>query len=197
MMRFNVSEINECLRTRRTIFPEQFSDRKVQRELIEIMLENARWAPTHKYTQPWRFKVFYGDGLKKLGDWHSDTYKEITPESKFNERKFLKLKERPLKASAVIAIVMKRDEKESVPEVEEVAAVAAAVQNMYITCSAYGLAGYWGSGGLTYTQEMKDFLGIGEQDKCLGLFHVGYPDVEWPKKTERMERRLVTDWVTE
>jgi len=196
-MRFNVSEINECIRTRRTIFPEQFSDRKVQKELVEVMLENARWAPTHKLTQPWRFKVFYGDGLAKLGEWHANAYKEITPEADFKEMKYRKLLERPGKASAVIAIIMKRDEKEAVPEVEEIASVSAAVQNMYITASAYGLAAYWGSGGLTYTDEMKIFLGIGEKDKCLGLFFVGYPAIDWPKRTDRLERRHVTEWVEE
>ncbi len=196
-MRFNVSEINECIRTRRTIFPEQFSSRKVQKELIEVLLENARWAPTHKLTQPWRFKVFYDEGLEKLGRWHADTYKTITPEADFKEMKYRKLLERPSMASAVIAIIMKRDEKHAVPEVEEIAAVSAAVQNMYITASAYGLATYWGSGGLTYSSEMKEFLGIGEEDRCMGLFFVGYPDIDWPKRTERMERRLVTEWIEE
>lgn len=196
-MRFNVSEINECLRTRRTIFPELFSDRKVHKELIEVMLENARWAPTHKLTQPWRFHVFYDKGLEKLSSWQSETYKELTPEDQFKAVKYRKLKQRPLLASAVIMLVMKRDEAERVPEVEEIAAVSAAVQNMYITASAYGLATYWGSGGLTYTQEMKDFLGLGEKDRCLGQFYIGYPREEWPRKTERMERRAVTEWIEE
>lgn len=196
-MRFNVSEVNDCIRSRRTVVPESFSARKVHRELIEIMLENARWAPTHRLTQPWRFKVFMEEGLKKFGDWHADTYKSITPPEDFKEHKYKKLKERPLLASAVIAIVMHRDEEHSVPEVEEIAATAAAVENMYITCSAYGLGGYWGSGGLTYTQEMKEFLGIGEEDRCLGLFFVGYPEGEWPRQKPRTERRIFTEWITE
>lgn len=196
-MRFNVSEINECIRTRRTIAPEMFSSRKVQRELIEVLLENARWAPTHRYTQPWRFKVFMGEGLKTFANWQSTTFDKITPESPSKAVKVRKLAERPLMASAVIAIIMKRDEKESLPEVEEIAAVAAAVQNMYITCSAYGLAGYWGTGGLTYTEEMKSYLGLGEKDKCMGFFYVGYPEIEWPKRTERMERRLVAEFIEE
>lgn len=194
-MRFNVSEINECIRTRRTISPEKFSSRKVQRELIEVLLENARWAPTHRYTQPWRFKVFMGDGLKTFGDWHSQTFDSLAPESPAKAAKVRKMAERPLKASAVIAIIMKRDPDERVPEIEEVAAVAAAVQNMYITCSAYGLAGYWGSGGLTYSKEMKTFLGLEEADRCMGLFYVGYPDIEWPMRTERMERRLIAEFI--
>ena len=57
-MLFNLSEINELIRSRRTIYPEQFSDRKVHIEQIEVLLNNAQWAPTHGNTQPWRFKVF-------------------------------------------------------------------------------------------------------------------------------------------
>jgi nitroreductase len=196
-MRFNVSEVNECIRTRRTIFPEFFSDRKVHKELIETLLENARWAPTHKLTQPWRFKVFFGKGVETFANWHAESYKKITPPENFKEAVYRKLSERALKASAIIAIVMKRDEKESLPEVEEIAAVSAAVQNMYITSSAYGLAAYWGSGGLTYTQAMKDFLKIGEKDICMGLFMVGYPDIEWPMRTERLSRDEISEWIEE
>jgi nitroreductase len=126
-------------------------------------------------------------------DWN----RAITPPENFKEAVYGKLSERALKASAIIAIVMKRDEKESLPEVEEIAAVSAAVQNMYITSSAYGLAAYWGSGGLTYTQAMKDFLKIGEKDICMGLFMVGYPDVEWPMRTERLSRDEISEWIEE
>ena len=57
-MRYNLSEITELIRNRRTIYPEQFSDRKVHLEQIELILNNAQWAPTHGNTQPWRFVVF-------------------------------------------------------------------------------------------------------------------------------------------
>lgn len=196
-MRFNVSEINECLRTRRSIYPVQFSTRKVHKELIEILIENARWAPTHKLTQPWRFKIFHDAGAVKFGEDHAEMYKTRTPESEFNPVKYRKLKDNGVKSSAVIAIIMRRDPKESVPLEEEIAAVAAAVQNMHITCNAYGLAAYWGSGGCTYTVEMKEYLKLDEKDQCLGFFHVGYPDVEWPRKTPRMQRREIAEWIEE
>ncbi len=196
-MRFNVSEINECIRTRRSIYPVQFSSRKVHKELIENLIENARWAPTHKLTQPWRFKVYYGNGAAKFGQDHAEMYKSRTAESDFKPVKYRKLKDNGERSSAVIAIIMKRDEKLSVPEEEEIAAVAAAVQNMYLTCNAYALAAYWSSGGCTYTSEMKEYLGLSENDKCLGFFHVGYPDIEWPRKTPRKKRNEITEWITE
>ena len=164
--------------------------------MVEVLLDNARWAPTHKMTQPWFFKVFMGEGLKNLSTWQAETYKAITPEADFKQRKFEKLQNRPMKASAVVAICMKRDPKESVPEIEEVAAVSCAVQNMLLTATAYGLGAYWGTGGLTFKPEMKEYLGLDEQDKCLGFLYIGYPENEWPKG-QRRPQEYYTEWVDE
>lgn len=195
-MRFNLSEINELIRERRTIYPEQFSDRKVHKEQIELILNNALWAPTHGNTQPWRFKVFMEDGRQQLSDFLSSTYLKLTPEDQQNDQKLAKLLTRPLKASAVIAVSMERDKTHKIMEIEEIEAVACAIQNMHLTCTAYGLGGFWASPKLIYTKEMNDFLGIGEEDKCLALFYIGYPAEEWPK-AHRKPLEYVTQWITE
>lgn len=195
-MRFNLSEINELIRERRTIYPEQFSDRKVHKEQIELILNNALWAPTHGNTQPWRFKVFMEDGRQQLSDFLSSTYLKLTPEDQQNDQKLAKLLTRPLKASAVIAVCMERDKTHKIMEIEEIEAVACAIQNMHLTCTAYGLGGFWASPKLIYTKEMNNFLGIGEEDKCLALFYIGYPAEEWPK-AHRKPLEYVTQWITE
>ena len=46
-MKYNLSEVTELIKNRRTIYPEQYSSRKVQKDQIEILLNNAIWAPTH------------------------------------------------------------------------------------------------------------------------------------------------------
>ena len=196
VMKYNLSEINEIIRNRRSIYPKHFSKRKVHKEMIETLLENARWAPTHGLTQPWSFKVFMDIGLNKLGKFHADTYKIKTPSNLFSIKKYDKLLSNSKQSSAVIAICMKRQEIEKIPEIEEIAAVACAVQNMHLTATAYGIAAYWGTGGLTYSDEMKVFLGLEVKDKCLGFFYVGYPDIEWPK-SQRQPIEYFTEWVSE
>lgn len=195
-MKYNLSEITEVIQNRRTIYPEAYSKRKVQREMIEKILNNAIWAPTHGMTQPWRFKVFMEDGIKKFADFNAETYKQTTPQDKFNELKYHKFRERPLQSSVVIAICMHRQETGKIPEMEEIEAVACAVQNMHLTCTAYGLGGYWSTGGATYTEEMKKFLKLGEHDRCLGFFYIGYPEGEWPK-SHRKPIEYVTEWIVE
>ncbi len=195
-MRYNLSEITELIRNRRTIYPEQFSTRKVHREQIELMLNNALWAPTHGNTQPWRFQIFTDGGIQTLSSFLGRTYIEQTPKDQQNDMKLAKLVSRPLKSSAVIAIIMERQPEKKILEVEEIEAVACAVQNMHLTATAYGLGGFWSTPKLVYSQAMNDFLGINEDDKCLGLFYVGYPAIEWPK-SHRKPLEYVTKWRTE
>ena len=197
-MRYNLSEITEVIRNRRTIYPEQFSDRKVHREQIELLLNNAIWAPTHGNTQPWRFKVFMEDARKGLSDCLVNTYKEMTPLEDQKEMKIAKMTNRPMKSSAIIAICMERQPSEKISEQDEILAVACAVQNMHLTCTAYGLGGFWATPGVINSQQMKDFLGLGAKDKCLGLFFVGYlsSDIEWPKG-QRKPIEYLTEWKTQ
>lgn len=192
-MKYNLSEISALIKDRRTIHPEFFSERKVQKEQVELILNNAIWAPTHGMTQPWRFKVFMDESRVRLGEFLRDLYVQLTPNEELNEKKIHKLLNRPQLSSVVIAVCMERQASENIPEIEEIEAVACAVQNMYLTATAYGLGSFWASPKLIYTPQTNEFLGIGEKDKCLGLFMIGYPSVEWPKG-QRKPIEYLTEW---
>lgn len=168
-------EVSDLLRSRRSIFPKTYNDRPIDKAIIEEILENANWAPTHKFTEPWRFKVFRGKGLERLSTYLSSWYKENIPEDKYSEKKFEKTRTNPLRSSCVIAICMQRDPAASIPEWEEIAAVACAVQNMYLTCAAHNIGCYWSSPRSIL--EARDFLQLGDGESCLGLFYMGYHDL--------------------
>ncbi|UII33706.1 nitroreductase [Fulvivirga ulvae] len=190
-----IEAVNEIIATRRSIYTNMFSGEQVDDKIIEKMLDNANWAPTHRLTEPWRFIVFKEDGLNKLGDFQGDLYKQRYKDS-FNEETYLKLKNKPLECSHVIAIGMHRDEQQSVPEVEEVCATACAVQNMWLTASAHRVGCYWSTGGVTFYEEAKPFFGLGENDLLLGFLYIGMPKSEkWPAgKRNPVEDKV--KWVT-
>lgn len=167
---------NGLARGRRSVFPDQFdTTRKVDDAIITEILTNAIWAPNHGKTEPWQFTVFSGDGLQQLADFQSELYKkESEAAGNFKEITYGKLKQQPLRASHIIAIGMKRTINKPIPEIEDVEAVACAVQNIYLSVTAYGLGGYWTSGGITYKESAKPFFGLAEQDKLLGFFYIGY-----------------------
>jgi nitroreductase len=177
--------------------PDEFEEGKeIPRNLIEQLLENANWAPTHGMTEPWRFFVFQGEGKRTIGELNAQMYRRNTPTDLFQEAKFKKQISIALKSSHVIAIVMKRQEIERIPEIEEIAAVACAVQNLHLTATAYGLAGYWSTGGGTYSQEMKEFFALSAKDKLMGFFYLGYPKTVRTigKRTPVQEK---TTWITQ
>lgn len=180
--------IFDLIKKRRSVFPAQYNDKPIAKADIEKILEAANYAPTHKKTEPWRFKVIQGERKTELGEFLSNTYIDITEKPK--QIKSKKLIENPKKAAAIIAICMQRDPNESVPEWEEVAAVSMAVQNMWLCCTEMGIGCYWSSPGLiTY---MGEFLEMNEGEKCLGFFYMGYYDGELPEQTRKpIEEKVI------
>ncbi|MBM3424943.1 MAG: nitroreductase [Bacteroidetes bacterium] len=195
-MRYNLSEITQLIRDRRTIYPEQFSSRQVHKEQIELILNNAQWAPTHGNTQPWRFHVFMDKGKERLSQFLGETYLSLTPTEQQVDSKLAKLMRRPLLSSAVIAVSMARQKERKILEIEEIEAVACAIQNMHLTCTAYEIGLFWSTPKLIYSTTMNDFLGLSEDDKCLGLIYLGYPSIEWPD-AHRIPLEYHTQWFHE
>jgi nitroreductase len=158
------------------------------------MLNNAIWAPTHGMTQPWRFHVFLGDGMERLRFFIPDLYRKTTPAEKFNTAKFERMSLRLQRASAVIAVCMQRDPNNKIDEVEEIEAVACAVQNLMLTATAYGIGTFWSTPKLLSHADSLLFFDLKEGDRCLGLVYVGYPEGEWPEQ-HRRPLEYVAKWI--
>ena len=196
MSAFNVDEVNRLIAKRRSIFPKMFSGEIVEDAVIRKMLENANWAPTHRFTEPWRFHVFKGEGIQRLAKFQSDLYRErATREEFYDAGRYEKLLTKPSLCSHIISIGMHRDDKEEVPEMEEIAAVAMAVQNMYLTATAYEVGCYWGTGSITFFDEAKPFFDLGPNDKLLGFLYVGKPKSEIKLQGRRGAVEEKTSWI--
>ena len=154
---------------RRSIFPIQFSCKEVTDSQLHELFEAANWAPTHRRTEPWRFKVFRGENKTGLGRFLVDAYTKTIP--KFSKRKSQAIADKIKLSDAVVLICMKRDEKESVPEWEEIAATAMAVQNLWLRATELGLGGYWSTPA--YLDQIDQLITLENHEKCLGLFYVG------------------------
>ena len=194
-MNLDTEMIDKVIERRRSVYQQQYTNERVNDAIVKRILSNANWAPTHKLTEPWRFVVFTGDGLNKLAAFQAELYKKVTTaDGTFKEDRFQNLLTKPLLSSHIIAVCMKRDEKKSVPEIEEIGAVFCAIENMYLTATAYGVGCYLSTGGITYFEEAKEFFGLGNEDKLIGFFHLGMSRIELPKgKRKPVEDKVV--WV--
>lgn len=167
-----MSSLLETIASRRSSYPDQFIDKEITREVLDQLLKSASYAPSHRKTYPWRFVVFNGASKTELGNFLAATYQKITPQEKYSSFKHKKVGDKVKKSGSVIAICMQRDPNESVPEWEEVAATAMAVQNIWLQLEGLDLGGYWSSPSLK--DYLKDFVTLEEGQKCLGFFYLGY-----------------------
>ena len=177
---------------RKSTFPQFFTDRPVEHRALEALLEIANLAPSHRKTEPWRFRVYTGGGKDRLLAEMLDVYGRDKPDVGQIEGKFGK---KIAQSGAVIQIFLHRDSAESVPEWEEIAAVGAAVENMWLALDERGLGGYWSSPGFV-CGGYGEWPGSAGNERCLGLFYLGYPDApELPRP--RGDWREKVTWVTE
>ncbi|MES2456957.1 MAG: nitroreductase [Bacteroidota bacterium] len=170
-MKTEIEILTDIIKRRRSIFPVSYTAEEVPVELITQILESANYAPTHKLTQPWRFMVFRKEGKTKLGQELARLYKEVTPVTQFLQKKYDSITEKADQASCIITLNLKLH-SDKVPEWEELAALACAVQNMALTAEALNVGAYWSSPGML--ADLKDYLNLDEQEKCYGLFYMGY-----------------------
>ncbi|MGD1320649.1 nitroreductase family protein [Chryseobacterium sp. 2R14A] len=164
--------LKEIIEQRRSIFPKDYSETQIPQEIINEILHSATLAPNHKRTKPWRFKIFKGEEKVQLASEMQEIYKSVTAPQVFLEKKYNDIGFKINKADTVVSLVV--NFSGMVPEWEEIAAVSMAVQNMYLSCTAYNIGCYWSSPKLV--DHLKDSLTIEENQKCLGLFYMGNLD---------------------
>jgi nitroreductase len=146
----------------------------VPREWIKKLLDAAVQAPNHYKVRPWRFVVLTGDGLNRLGNVMAASQRERYPE--FPVEAFDKCRTLPLRAPVVIAVGVDKPGEAKVLEIENVAAAAAAIQNLLLAAHAMGLGAKWRTGEWARDPMVKEFLGFEPDQHIIGFIYVGYPE---------------------
>ncbi len=168
------NEVLRAIHSRRTVNQNSFTSEDISKEDILTILEAANAAPTHKRTQPWRFVVFQKDGLNRLGAELSRIYRETTPPEKYTELAEQNMAKKATMSNVAIAIVVNYTGE--LPEWEELAATACAVQNMWLAAHSLNIGGYWASPGLI--NHLGSFLNLEDNQRCVGLFYMGHHNSE-------------------
>lgn len=166
------SILKQIIEERRSIYPKSYTQKEISSSVLEEVILSANFAPNHKKTKPWRFKLISGDEKDILSSEIQKLYKEQTPEALFLQKKYEDFAIKMKQTTAIIPIVV--NYSGLVPQWEEIAAVSMAVQNMYLTCTAHGLGCYWSSHPIFH--HLSQYLELDENQQCLGLFYIGSID---------------------
>ena len=171
----NFSILADIIKSRRSIKPALFNGGKIPDEQIEQLLELADWAPTHTYSEPWRFVVYSGEKVNEFSKQHALLYQQFTTAEKFMQGKFDSIIANGKKSSHLIVCIMKRS-NEKIPVMEELAAVCCAVQNILLGAEAMGIATLWSTGGMTLHPAMKNYFQLNAADEMVGILYMGQSD---------------------
>ncbi|GGE46983.1 nitroreductase [Pullulanibacillus camelliae] len=190
-------ELNDVIKKRRSIgkLTEQVPDRQV----IEQLLESARWAPNHYRTEPYSFIVLSGKGRDRLGDAYGRINQEALEDTASEEERQAAYEKGIKKAQRAPYVIVVRLEPSSLAKVvfaEEIAATACAVQNILLTATDLGLGAIWRSGDPSYHPIMKKAFDVSEEGLVLGYIYVGYPAIE-PQSPEKPPLNKLVTWVSD
>ncbi|QEC74533.1 nitroreductase family protein [Mucilaginibacter ginsenosidivorax] len=166
--------IASIIKTRRSVKPVVMNGNKAPNGHVAALLELADWAPTHGFTEPWRFIVYEDPTM--FCQIHADVYKQGVSAEEFNETVYTNLQHQGDKASHVIIAVMERGSLLKIPAFEEVAAVSSAIQNILLGATALSMASFWSTGGAILKPAFKDFLQLRDEDQVMGVLYLGYAD---------------------
>lgn len=186
--------LKEIISSRRSTKPATLNGRKIDDAVIWDLLQLANWAPTHARTEPWRFVVYSHNALNAFCLDHAELYKKYTPEDKFTQAKYESIKHNGDKASHIVVVYMHRQAIAKIPVIEEIAAVAAATQNILLGAEALGIAALWSTGGMAHHPSMKQYLELGEEDIVMGLLYLGYSDEPHQKGTRAVPVEDKVQW---
>lgn len=192
MEKFNVLE--EIITNRRSVKPAVFNGKKIPDHQIRQLLDLANWAPTHGFTEPWRFIVYSGEAVEQFSHRHAELYRQGTTPATFNAGKYEKQKHNGDKTSHLILVYMQRGDNSNITVLEEICATAAAAQNILLGAEALGIALLWSTGGMVMHPLMKTWLGLGEEDIVIGQLFLGYTD-EPAKPGRRIPVETKTTWI--
>ncbi len=181
-------DVFEAIHNRHSI--KKVKQDAVPREMIEKLLDAAVQAPNHYKVRPWRFVVLTGEARHRLGDVMSASLRDRHPE--YPREAFDKAHATPFQAPVVIAVGVEKPSEAKISQIENISAVAAAIENLLLAAHALGLGAKWRTGEWTDDVKVKEFLGFEADQHVLGFIYVGYPELaaEYPRRPSYEDRVL-------
>lgn len=169
----------------------KFTDKPVDRALLDNLLKEALWAPSGMNRQPWKFVVVRGASLKKLlefSDGMAEDMEGPLAAQQFNEkmRSFIKSYFRNLGGASTAVVCLSKAAPTYLADHANMVSCAAAMYNFLLLAHEAGLACCWMTGYALREEEFMKFLGV-EGYKLVGVTPVGYADQAPPVPPRKHE----------
>ena len=152
---------------------KKFADTPIDKDVVERLLAAASRAPDHGLLAPWRFTVLQGESRRVLSDAMQAALREKVPDA--DAESLTREGSKALRSPVLIVVSAVTQSHPKVPEVEQLVAVGAAIQNLWLAALSLGLGVAWKTGSHAYHPGVKTALGLDVQEHIIGFVHVGNP----------------------
>lgn len=170
---------------------KKFSDDAISRSDIEAMLTAAVRAPDHGMLAPWRFIVLQGESRAILGSAMRAALQSRMPDA--DAEALDRESSKAWRSPVLIVVVAELKAHPKVPDVEQLVAVGAAIQNLWLAAHSMGYGAAWKTGSHAYDVGVKSALGLRADDQIIGFVHVGRPVSKAPVRQAEFVAR--TTWL--
>jgi nitroreductase len=141
-------------------------------EHLARLLEAAAHAPDHGRLRPWRFIVLDAESRARFADAVVEARRARLPTPTEEQLTIERDKVWRSPTLVVIGCAVQRDNPK-VPEIEQVIAVGAAAQNLFLAAHALGYGVMWKTGPAAYEPGVKAAVGLKADDHIVGIMHLG------------------------
>lgn len=190
----------DAIKTRRSV--RKFKEDAIPKEILEEVLDAARWAPSAHNSQPWKFIIVenplkdkIADTLRNMADRMPD---RVTKAEMWRASKMVK------QAPVLITVWSKRimssklesssDEAHfHITRTYEVQSVAAAIQNILLAAKELGLGAVWIGVVLFVEDKIKELCRA--QDELMAIIPIGYPASEPQQPPKRKQLTEIVSYL--
>lgn len=165
-------DLYEAIISRRST--KRFTEEPPPKEVLEKALESACWAPSHRNSQPWEFRVLTGEAKRSLCDVYASqimSHPKMPEEKKAKKAGFAK----DFGGARVIVLALCRISENAADDYENAEALGAAMQNFALALQNEGLTTIWLTPSiLLNNKHVKEMFKVADDQRIAGIFPVGY-----------------------
>ena len=195
----------ELLRGRRSV--RRMRSDPIPRDVIEQVLEAARWAPSPHGTQPWRFVVLQSRAFReRLTDAMAESWQHNLSmdgqEAEVVVKRLEGSRRRMLEAPVLILVSLVADDLDRYPDPDRqeseitmaIQSLGACIQNMLLAAYRLGVDAGWMCAPLFCPDIVRSALDLPESHIPHALIPIGYASADPKRRERRPLSELVTRW---